>query len=262
MNIYRVVVEILALLSLASPQAYGSITCSVRPHSGDIAHWSLDGGTITTDGTIGGISPENFESWELRFSSPSGKSIISSDYGQSLLLKHTPTIISTHAPSLSASQDHLIADLGGGFLVLAFADQNIFSEGFSGKAITFVPSPPHVLINGGGGGGSLIDNTVDSLKPISPFASVNSLNQSTFSTASGPLVIGSVASVPEPPYMLHFLISFSFVCSLRRMCRFTASVETPVRDACEGPRSWPVRQQTLKPLELPAVGRCCEPSSY
>ena len=221
----KTILETLVFLSLASPQAYGAITYNVVPREGQSAFWSLDRGTITTDGTIGDISPQNFESWELQFSSPSGESIISSDNGTANLVVSTSTDLGSRteaiAPSLIANQDHIIASLGtNGLLFLAFSDQDIFSAEFAGKGIAFFPSNSGVIDNGGGGGGgSLIDNTVDSLYPIGLFNSGTSPNQSSFLAAPGPLLIGFVDLVPEPSNLVLILTTFLCRCFLRRVQR-------------------------------------------
>jgi len=232
MDIRKNNVAAFVFFCLVYPQALGAITYQIEPRDGTFAPWSLDGGSITTDGTIGDISPENFESWELRFSSPAGESIISSDDGGAYLIVSTffnPFSPST-SPSLIATADQLIANpAGGGFLGLYFATQDIFSENFTGNVVAFSPRLSGINFAViGGGGGLLIDNTVDSSNPIDLFSidpnvinpnpgQVGHPNRSTFDYPSGPLTIASVASVPEPPSLLLFAVCFSCLLFHRRV---------------------------------------------
>lgn len=226
MNPRKFVVAAYAFFCLACPQAFGAITYQILPRDGNLAPWSLDRGTITTDGTIGDISPENFESWELWFSSPSGESEISSVDGGAFLIVQTLFDISSQRtapptnPSLTATADQLIANPGeSGFLMLFFATQDIFSDKFTGNVVGFFPIRHSFVNNGSGGGGTgwSVDNTVDSSDPINLFSPDSNLiggrtdhpNRSTFGFPSGPLVIASVATVPEPSSVLLFAVCLS-----------------------------------------------------
>jgi len=234
MDIRKHNVAAFVFFCLAYPQALGAITYQIEPRDGTFAPWSLDSGSITTDGTIGDISPVNFESWELRFSSPAGESIISSDDGGAYLIVSmffNPFSPST-SPSLIATADQLIANpAGGGFLGLYFATQDIFSDDFTGNVVAFSPRLSGINFVGGGGGaggGLLIDNTVDSSNPIDLFSidpnvinpnprQVGHPNRSTFDYPSGPLVIGSVTLAPEPSSLLLLAVCFSCLLFHRRV---------------------------------------------
>ncbi len=232
MNPRKFIAVASAFFYLACPQALGSITYQISPRDGTFAPWSLDGGSITTDGTIGDISPENFESWELRFTSPSGESKISSDDGGAFLIVSTffnPFSPST-SPSLIATADQLIVNpAGGGVLELYFASQDIFSDDFTGNVVAFSTAiSGSINFANGSGSGLLIDNTVDSSNPIGLFsidpnvinpnpAQLGHPNRSTFDYPSGPLAIAFVASVPEPSSLLLFAVCSSCLLLHRRV---------------------------------------------
>lgn len=184
-------------------EVVASIVYDFPSQQGISGDWSLDGGSITTDGTIGEIGPQNFLEWSIQFSSPLGQYEISSDNGAALLVTtFVPTIgsvpiarpfISTAntgsgdtymvpfngsdtypivRPSLRATSDQIIASPGNGFgtLGLFFSSEDILSSTFSGQAVSFSPSRGILGPNNGAGATfGLIDNNLDASRPYGPF---------------------------------------------------------------------------------------------
>ena len=220
-----------AIMGLISCQSVDAITYRISPREGVSDSWGLIGGSITTDGTIGEISPANFESWELRFSSPSGESVISSDHGLALLVIETFTIIDPYSvlcchddnsPHMSANEEQILLVPGSfGVITLDFVNQDIFSAGFDGKAVSFFPAAI-LPVNGFTIGGRIIDNSVDASNPFDPYTitidptiipsstlstPLNNPNRAGITAPPGPLVIGSITSVPEPSTITLLLIA-------------------------------------------------------
>jgi len=206
-----------AFFLLVCPRTFGGITYHVESRAGSSDSWSLLGGSITTDGTIGEIDLQNIVSWRLRFSSPSGESEISSLEGEALQIVESflnPFNPSAKPdPSLIATMDHLTLNpAGGGILALFFADDDLFSADFSGKAVGFSSSLDSI-------NGRLIDNTVDIANPYRPFyanpnvipaPSINMNHATLMRYRPGSAIIGSVIYVPEPPSCgLHLVMTFA-----------------------------------------------------
>lgn len=220
MHSIKMILRVTTCFCVASPLTFGAITYDVVPRDGKVSRWSLDGGTITTDGMLGEVSPQNFLKWELRFSSPSGKLELSSESGRAFLriFSFANTSTPQPAPSLTATEEHLVANPGEGLLILAFATQDVFSDNFTGNAVGYSPQSGNVrLVNGVFSGGILIDNSIDTDNPIGLFTSTGGPNQSTFPTPSGPLVIGSVVSVPEPSSLFLLMVFSSCVWLPRKL---------------------------------------------
>jgi len=219
--------------------------------------WSLDGGSITTDGTIGEIGPQNFLEWSIRFSSPLGQYEISSDNGAALLVifsgvttsiarpffDTTPGSpyfvngLSTYPivrPSLRATPDQIFASPeSAGFLMLFFSSEDILSSTFSGQAVSFSPSLGILGPNNRAGAYfRLIDNNRDASRPYGPFRPIDpgpllppsldpvgfgpNPNFSPVRTTSGPMVLASVRSVPEPTASLFLLMPSVVIVGNRR----------------------------------------------
>lgn len=198
----------LALLCVVASKASASITYRVSPSEATRPGWSFDGGYITTDGTLGDISPLNFESWEMRFTSPAGQSEISSTNGGAFLIKieYTNLIYNTlvMSPSLYVTHDEIIASSSNsGNLRLIFSDQDILLDAYASKSVSFFPAFDSRVVFVGGMNSSfgyLIDNTIDPSDPIgTSYTSPGSIsNGSAIDFPAGPIVIGSVATSPEP----------------------------------------------------------------
>ena len=129
----------LVLICLTPAGSHGQLTYQVVPRDGKEALWSLDGGWIMTDGTIGEIGLENITSWDLRFSSPSGQASISSEAGGIYLFKLNNSIDDSvpapDVPSFQATSDNLILNPKLGELqYLMFATEDPFLDGFRGNA--------------------------------------------------------------------------------------------------------------------------------
>ena len=200
---------LLAYLATACPAA---ITYQMSPWDAFDGGWTFDGGSITTDGTIGEVDPTQFISWTLRFTSPFGTTVIDKTNSNAILLSESlfpPSTFSTTtvAASLVASQRALTAYPGEtSFLSLYFATQDIFSDDFTGNGIAFWPRFSDVLLVDGISG-MIIDNRIDQSIPYRPFRLMepnmfpgprSNPNASRYARPAGPLTLGSVASVPEP----------------------------------------------------------------
>lgn len=64
---YRLV--LVPLISCAVSTARADIVYTLVPYSGFAPGWSFDGGTITTDGTLGPLTTSNIIDWEIGFTS-------------------------------------------------------------------------------------------------------------------------------------------------------------------------------------------------
>ncbi len=217
MNIKVTLLSALLIVSLFPARSYSSITYKVTPRAGDSAHWALLGGSITTDGTIGEISILNFERWEMRFSSPAGVSKISSNDGGALLTVESLTLFdSIHGnccqqpinATMTATANELLLNPGFlSFLNLTFTNQDVSSNEFTEKSVTFSPRSHNL---GLGFGGSIVDNAVDSSNPYHPYeinatlipGGKRNLNRAMLFSPLGSLAIGTVSSIPEPSSVL------------------------------------------------------------
>lgn len=215
MSSSNIFVATVLLIFIASAQAIGAITYQIAPREGAVASWSLLGGSITTDGTLGSISPLNFESWNFTFSSPAGESKITTNNGSALQISQTFNSfylpLPQTAPLLNATREQLTLIPGVGSLDLFFSTQDIFSEDFTGKAISFGVGYTGVA-------GRLTDNTVDPSDIDRPLyidpakivgLSDNANHAALASYPSGPIVFASLVVVPEPSGCLLFLTGLS-----------------------------------------------------
>lgn len=219
--------------------------------SGVNGEWSLDGGSITTDGTIGDITFEKFIEWSIQFSSPLGQYEISSDNGAALLV--TEWLVSPFGltndswpiepPSLKASSHKIYASFGNvhGTMELYFASEDITLDTFSGQAVGFFPSTYSGLIHSGSGvvgsNFAVVDNQMDDSVPYRPFKSdinANVLpgpgqvpdanpNFSIVGVYSGSMVLASVRLVPEPTTSIFLLLPSLGFFILKRRGRLDAN---------------------------------------
>ena len=202
-----------AFLYAVLDAAAGEITYELVPRPGSVDLWSLDGGSITTDGTLGEISLANIILWELLFSSPAGQSAMSSrDHAVYLIVETFSSDYldwPDYPPSLTATDSQIAVNADGGILELAFTTQNLFAAEFTGKVVGFF-SPLFFdsagTIGAESNSGYLVDNAVDSTRPYHPTRIDSTLipgpernpNRSNFTRPPGPAVIARTAAVPEP----------------------------------------------------------------
>jgi len=223
----------LLLFFTTHTEAVASIVYDFPSQVGLSGDWSLDGGSITTDGTIGEIGPQNFIEWSIRFSSPLGQYEISSDNGAALLVTEYFISVGNYGfsgpivrPSLRATPDQIIASLGNGYgiLELFFTSEDILSPTFAGQAVSFSPIRGDLLLlnpglnDGTGAIFGLIDNNIDAANPRRPFGPIDpeifptnpvsypNPNISSVRAPSGPNILASVRSVPEPTASLFLLM--------------------------------------------------------
>jgi hypothetical protein len=74
-------ISLLLAIEITSSILSAGITYQMLPQTVSKAGWSFDGGYITTDGTLGEISPQNFVDWSVSFTSPFGTHSISRNNG-------------------------------------------------------------------------------------------------------------------------------------------------------------------------------------
>ncbi len=205
----RLAVALAAISLLASNYAVAGIIYDIVPRHGISEGWSLDGGWIKTDGTIGQIWPENLLNWELRFTSPSGEKTISGLFGYTLLhmieYEDYGSELPAAPPPMVATEEAIVLHPGHARrLTLLFANQDLFSEDFTGQAVGFLPALDSTVRLVGASQyccGWLVDNSIDEENPVSPygaFSSQHSQNVGPFDTPRGPLVLATTILVPEP----------------------------------------------------------------
>ncbi len=79
-RILRIGLLLLTVGAFSDPLSAG-ITYQMLPQAVSKPGWSFDGGYITTDGTLGKITPQNFLNWSVSFTSPFGAHSISRNNG-------------------------------------------------------------------------------------------------------------------------------------------------------------------------------------
>lgn len=221
MRILRFVAGLMLLLQLMQHQSLAGVIYNFEPLPGNTDGWSLDGGWIETDGTMGEIGPQNFDAWELQFTSPAGMRLITTaEYGYSFLFVaefDDPHSEYPQSPPLVATPTQIIATPGSGrTMTLVFANQDIFSEEFSGQALVINPTPKSPIQGPSGTTccGWLIDNSLDEENVVSPlggYISDTSGNVGNLEVPQGSLVLASANLVPEPSSLL---LAFAVLPSL------------------------------------------------
>lgn len=79
-RILRIGLLLFTVGAFSDPLSAG-ITYQMLPQAVSKPGWSFDGGYITTDGTLGKITPQNFVDWSVNFTSPFGTQSISRNNG-------------------------------------------------------------------------------------------------------------------------------------------------------------------------------------
>lgn len=220
------------LFLLLGTKALASITYQILPRDGKQDAWSLDGGSITTDGTLGEIDTSNFESWELHFTSPAGESVISSITGEALEHSIEFNILdgvgnyeedATYT-TLIAKEDRLTFSVGKNDIYSLFFSTSSLLDYFNGKAFAFFPLGTASGLRFVGdnsiiGPGIFFDNDVDSSIPIHPlqdyYFGIDHPNTASLVDSSDPseeFLIGTVGTVPEA-----YTIILLTLCSLGYM---------------------------------------------
>lgn len=205
--------------------AEASLTYQIPFYPGEVDGWSLDGGSITTDGTLGPITTENLESWEFRLTSPAGSSMVSSKSGgvfeiQSALGDAGLGSLAANVGNLFLASERMGPDFGIGAIQLIFANQDFYRTDFSGQAIWIDAwlSPGESTLDSFGNLGAkpvrrrsitIIDGVDDPTKESFllgtgfSLPSYNGANvkKSTLLLPDGPFSIAS-APIPEPTTVL------------------------------------------------------------
>ncbi len=238
-------------LSLLGTQTLASITYDIAPREGKLESWSLDGGSITTDGTLGVIDSSNFLSWKIHFTSPAGETIISSSTGGQTLehsfryagndsaanpsnepSNYTFTPPPPSYTTLVASRERLTFQIGNDDIYyLFFSTGNLLDEDFIGDSFVFFPRGKAIRLLGSGGGsivgpGILFDNAVDSSTPLHPlqdhYFGIEHPNTSgivdsfdLYTESDDELVVGIASQIPEPCSLFYAILGV-IACTSRR----------------------------------------------
>ncbi len=224
---------VIALCYFTSTSGSAAIIYNVTPRHSNDAAWSITGGSIITDGTIGEINFSNFLSWEFRISTPAGESIIASDDGIAFMAQYKVDGgagygQTSDAAALSATDREIVVNPEAGLIDLFFANQDPFASEFTGQAITFLlgPSSAYLTTTGPDSLGSIIDNQIDSSMAISPIGYYEGIqtnpNVELLASTESRLVLGSVSNVPEPNGLV-VMIAISTVGCIDRKRRMAAS---------------------------------------
>lgn len=226
-----------ALLIAASvaAKATAAITYHVQPREGDKDGWALLGGSITTDGTLGEITPANFVAWKLEMKSPAGRSEISSDDGAAILyetiftfgscggggwvpgagspettcgdvrsiapMEATRDSLLLGYPQPSTSPTPLAFNNAIKIANLIFADEDPFAAEFDGKLVSFIPGLPSQVTwtSSSRSFGNLIDNAVEPSLPTGlRYDGASNPNTSVFEIPGGRLLLARTYPTPEP----------------------------------------------------------------
>lgn len=211
-----------AALVLLASQCQAAITYRMQPRDAVDDGWAFGGGYISTDGTLGEITPDNFLAWSFNVTSPAGQYTVNSEHGSAFSIAGSSVIangsqIEPRGDTLAMFATHNElkippVDVGGGWqssFDLFFYGEQSDAGGLTGPGL--IVSGSSSILTGTRIGGVIFDDAIQIPDPllIAPQA-----GRSTFAITGVEYVFAS--AVPEPSVLLAYCLSAMVLLSRRR----------------------------------------------
>lgn len=117
-------VLLVAFVSCAIPAVgHANILYTLVDYSGFKAGWSFDGGTVTTDGTIGTLTSSNFVDWDISFTTSTGSYTFNT--GNSSVGVSSPALATLTGDASGITQTQSTTNIGGQLLSFSNVQQSI-----------------------------------------------------------------------------------------------------------------------------------------